>query len=107
MNNFPGMQNVLGTERLKLGGVQFVEKTQSKLDRSLQQFDGCIERASKILGQLNIAADRLAGAEPEQLNDSCKDFCANGVAYEIEARCARLREILDGFERATQRLTEI
>jgi hypothetical protein len=105
VNNFSWRQNAPEVEgmRLKLGA----EKSQGKLDKSLLQFDECLERAYKILGQLNTATDRLAGAEPEQPNSTCKDSCASGVAYEIEARCMRLQDILNGFERASQRLTEI
>jgi hypothetical protein len=94
----------LGTYR----SSSIAEKHQSGLDRSLQHFDSCLERATKLLSQINSATDRLAGAIPEQPNGCAKDSIgSSGVAYEVGYRCARLVEILDGIESATQRLTNI
>jgi hypothetical protein len=105
-------QNITEEQREdRLGAYRssnIVEKRQSGLERSLQHYDSCLERATKILSQLNSATDRLAGPIPEQPNGCAKDSIgSSGVAYEVGYRCARLVEILDGIESATQRLTDI
>jgi hypothetical protein len=98
-------QGIVGTS---LGcASDITQKRQSPLDQSLQHFDACLERATKLASLLNSAADRLAGVVPEEPNGCGKELGLSGVAYEVGFRTARLVEILDSIERATQRLNDI